>query len=278
MKTRLLVIAVMSASIAAAGAQSFDAAAIKQNKSGENNGRFGGPPGRFTSTNVPVQQFIVFAYQVQPFQIEGGPDWIRNDRYDINARAEGNFPATTIDGPDPRRQMLKALLIDRFNLGAHIESRERPIYTLVASRPDKALGPRLSRSTTDCVALGNAVRRGQAPATLPRTPAGDLDCGLSAPPGRLTMGTQPMTQVAAMLSGLLRRGVVDRTGLTGNYSGNIEYTPDNAPREGADVPAPDPNDASLFTALEEQLGLKLEPGRGMVDVLIIDHIDRPTED
>jgi uncharacterized protein (TIGR03435 family) len=257
----------------------FDVAAIKQNKSGEEGGRFGGPPARWTATNVPVLQFVVFAYQVQRFQVEGGPDWIRTDRYDINARAEGNFPATTISGPDPRRQMLKALLADRFKLAAHIESRERPTYTLVTARPDKALGPRLSAATTDCAALGDAVRRGQAPASPPRTPTGDVDCGISLPPGRITFGTQPLAQLAAALSGLLQRGVVDRTGLAGTYSGSVTYTPDNAPRNGGpDLPAGDANSASLFTAIQEQLGLKLEPGRGQVDVLVIDHVERPAED
>jgi uncharacterized protein (TIGR03435 family) len=257
----------------------FDVAAIKQNKSGENNGRFGGPASRFTATNVPVLQFVLFAYQVQSFQVEGGPDWIRTDRYDINARAEGNFPAATISGPDPRRQMMKALLADRFKLAAHIESKERPIYSLVTARPDKTLGPKLSVATTDCVALGEALRRGQAPATPPRTPTGDNDCGISLPPGKIAFGTQPLAQVAAALAGLLQRGIVDRTGLAGNYSGSVTYTPDTAPRDGPpDLPAGDASGVSLFTAIQEQLGLKLEPGRGPVDVLVIDRIERPTED
>jgi uncharacterized protein (TIGR03435 family) len=137
----------------------------------------------------------------------------------------------------------------------------------------------LSPSATDCAALGDALRRGQAPASPPRTPTGDPDCGISLPPGRITFGTQPLAQLAAALSGLLQRAVVDRTGLTGNYSGSVTYTPDNAPRDGTpDLPAGDANGASLFTAIQEQLGLKLEPSRGQVDVLVIDHIERPTED
>ena len=263
----------------APNAPTFDVAAIKQNKSGENGGRFGGPPSRFTATNVPVFQFILFAYQVQGFQVEGGPDWIKADRYDINARAEGNFPATTIAGPDPRRPMLRALLEDRFKLAVHRATREMPTYSLVAAKTDKSPGPQLHASSTDCPALLNSANRGQAPPTPPRTPTGDFDCGISLPPGRFTFGTQPMSQVAAALSGLLQRNVVDRTGLAGNYSGTVTYTPDTAPRGGGpDLPAADANGASLFTALQEQLGLRLEPSRGPVDVLVIDHIERPTED
>ena len=263
----------------APNAPTFDVAAIKQNKSGENGGRFGGPPSRFTATNVPVFQFILFAYQVQGFQIEGAPDWIKTDRYDINARAEGNFPATTIGGPDPRRPMLRALLEDRFKLAVHRATRDMPTYALVAAKTDKSPGPQLYTSSTDCAALLNSANRGQGPAAPPRTPTGDFDCGISLPPGRFTFGTQPMSQVAAALSGLLQRNVVDRTGLTGNYSGSMTYTPDTAPRGvGPDLPAADANGASLFTALQEQLGMRLEPSRGAVDVLVIDHIERPTDD
>jgi uncharacterized protein (TIGR03435 family) len=93
---------------------SFDVASIKQNKSGVTGGNFGGPPSRFTATNAPARAFITFAYRVQDFLVEGAPDWVKNDRWDINAKAEGTFPATTIDGPDPRREMVRALLVDRF--------------------------------------------------------------------------------------------------------------------------------------------------------------------
>src|SRR5438046_7662170 len=92
----------------------FDVAAIKQNKSGENNGRFGGPPSRWTATNVPVMQFIIFAYNLQTFQVEGGPDWIKTDRYDINAKSDANFPPAAPGAPDLRHPMIRALLEDRF--------------------------------------------------------------------------------------------------------------------------------------------------------------------
>jgi uncharacterized protein (TIGR03435 family) len=250
MKKVLLLAVALGASHALLYGQTFDVAAIKQNKSGEVNGRFGGPP-----------------------------TWIKADRYDINAKSSADFPPVNLGSPNPLRQMLKALLVDRFKLAAHMETRERPIYALVAARADKSLGPKLTPSSTDCVAVGNAFRRSPATAVAPRTPDGGNDCGWSTPPGRLTFGTQPMSQVAVMLSSLVGRAVVDRTGITGDYSGTVTYTPDVAPRGGGpDVPAADPNGASLFTAIQEQLGLKLEPARGPVSVLVIDHIERPTED
>jgi uncharacterized protein (TIGR03435 family) len=284
MQKRLLIAAVAAASVATARAQTpntptFDVAAIKQNKSGENGGRFGGPPTRWTATNVPTLQFILYAYEVQGFQVEGAPDWVKNDRYDINGKSDRTFPPAAPGAPDLRRPMLRALLEDRFKLAVHHATREMPIYALVTARADKSLGSQLHQSSTDCVSLIVAGNRGQAPASPPLTPAGDPDCGIRALPGKITFGTMAMAQYAAMLSSLLQRVVVDRTGLAGNYSASITYTPDTRPPGGGpDLPAADLNGASLFTALQEQLGLRLEPSRGPVDVLVIDHIERPTED
>lgn len=275
---QLILLGVLAAAVVPLRGQTFDVASLKQNKSGATGGQFGGPPSRFTSTNVPALRFITFAYRVQDFLIEGAPDWVHSDRWDINAKADGNFPASTIDGPDPRREMLRALLVDRFKLQVHKETRERPIYALVRAQPGQPLAVKLHPSSTDCAALGAAFRLGQVK-TPPLTPDGVGDCGISNPPGRLALGTQPMTQFAAILSDVLQRPVVDRTGITGNYSALITYAPDNGPRQtGADQPAGDPNLPSIFTALQEQLGLRLDSTRGPVEVLVIDHIERPTED
>jgi len=265
---------VLSSLLLLATLQTFDVAALKENKSGETTGQFGGPASRFTATNVPALQFILYAYEVREFQIEGGPNWIKTDRYDINARAEGNFPAVALGALDPRRTMLRGLLVDRFKLAAHKESRERPIYALVTARADKSLGPQLHPSTLDCAALGEARRRGQASGSPPRTPAGDPDCSITTPRGRVSFGSIPMSQVAAVLSSLVQRVVIDRTGLTGSYSAAVTYAADG----GQDAAAADPNSPSLFTALEEQLGLRLESTKGKVDLLVIDHIEKPTTD
>jgi uncharacterized protein (TIGR03435 family) len=256
----------------------FDVAAIKENKSGGTNGMFGGPPSRFTATNAPALRLITFAYRIQDYLIEGAPDWVKDDRWDINAKANGSFPAATLDRPDVRRDMLRALLIDRFRMSAHTETRQQPIYTLVVAQPARPLPERLHVSTFDCAALGDAIRRGQKPVARVVTPDATPDCSISTPPGKLDMGTQPMRQFAAILSDIVQRPVIDRTGLTGNYSASITYTPDNSRVGGADQPATDPNAASIFTALQEQLGLRLESTRGPIDVLVIDHIEKPTSD
>src|SRR6266850_8094320 len=203
MKKGLLLVVVAVASVAmlraqAPGPPTFDVAAIKQNKSGDNGGRLGGPPTRWTATNVPTLQFILFAYEVQGFQVEGAPDWVKNDRYDINAKSDRTFPPAAPGAPDLRRPMLRALLEDRFKLAVHRATRQMAIYELVAARADKSLGAQLHKSSTDCAALITTGNRGQAPASPPITPAGDPDCGIRALPGKITFGTMPMTQYAAM--------------------------------------------------------------------------------
>jgi uncharacterized protein (TIGR03435 family) len=221
--------------------------------------------------------FITYAYRVQDYLLEGVPDWVKNDRWDINARAEGNFPTTANDEADLRHEMVRALLVDRFKLSVHKETRERPIYALVLAQPRQPLSSRLHVSTTDCAAVQGAEFR-QGGLRTPLTPDGATDCGYNDPPGRISWGTQSMRQVAAILSDTLQRPVVDRTGLDGNFSALLTYTPDSGRVGGADQPAADPNAASIFTALQEQLGLKLETTRGAVDVFVIDHIERPTPD
>ena len=256
----------------------FDVAAIKQNTSGETRAAFGGPASRFTATNTPALMFITYAYRVQDYLLEGVPAWVKNDRWDINARAEGNFPATANDEADPRHEMVRALLVDRFKLSIHKEARERPIYALVLAKPGQPLSPRLHVSTTDCAGVQGAEFRQGRLRTTPLTPDGATDCGYNDPPGRISWGTQPMRQFAAVLADTLQRPVVDRTGLGGNFSAVVAYTPDSGRVSGADQPAADPNAVSIFTALQEQLGLKLEATRGAVDVIVIDDIQRPTPD
>src|SRR6266850_1699201 len=233
MKKGLLLVVVAVASVAmlraqAPGPPTFDVAAIKQNKSGDNGGRLGGPPTRWTATNVPTLQFILFAYEVQGFQVEGAPDWVKNDRYDINAKSDRTFPPAAPGAPDLRRPMLRALLEDRFKLAVHRATKELPIYELVMARADKSPGPQLHLSSTDCPARIAAGNRGQAPATAPRTAEGISDCALSLFPGRIESGTQPMTQLASTLSLILQRVVVDRTGLRGTYNAILKWTPDTA--------------------------------------------------
>ena len=131
----------------------FEVASVKPNKSGEGFIRFGlQPGGRFTAQNVPARELIRFAYNVQPFQIEGGPNWLNSDRFDVTAKAEGELPPTGPGQSGPVQQMMQSLLADRFKLKVHRETKEMPVYALVLARSDGRLGKQIEPSTVDCAA------------------------------------------------------------------------------------------------------------------------------
>jgi uncharacterized protein (TIGR03435 family) len=160
---------------APADGPSFEVASVKQNKSGDAFMRIGGPPGRFNATNMPLRQLVQIAYQIQPFQVEGGPSWIGSDRFDIVAKTDGNLPPPTPGVPGPIQLMMRTLLADRFKLVVHHETKEQSIYALVMARADGKLGPQLKKSETDCAAL--AARAGEAARLRRRQRRG---CGRSA--------------------------------------------------------------------------------------------------
>jgi bla regulator protein blaR1 len=273
----------------------FEVASIKPNKSGDGRVMLGVQPGgRFTATNVPLRLLIRNAYQLQDFQIVGGPSWIADERFDIVAKAEAGdtmgdpFRAEQNGQPSRGQLMMRALLADRFKLVVHNENKEMPIYALVLARSDGKLGPQLKTSETDCAALIAASRarggRGPMPPVPPPGPgAPPPQCGVRIGPGNMAVGGSPMAQVATSLAIFAGRIVVDKTGLAGNYDFTLSWTPDQMPGAGqrppgAPEPPPiDPNGPSLFTAVQEQLGLKLDSQRGPVAMLVIDRAERPTE-
>ena len=262
---------------------SFEVASVRPNTSGDGRVMMSiQPGGRFTATGVPLRQLIRNAYGIQDFQIVDAPGWVADARYDIVAKAESDIQLGPVGGPPgPGQLMLQSLLAERFKLATHRETREMPIYALVLARRDGALGPNLKRSDVDCEAAFRA-RRGGPPAPPPA--AGERPpCGIRFGPGDLSGGSLPLSQFAQVLGNVVQRVVVDRTGLSGNFDVALTYTPDQLPQGPPPAGAPglppiDPNGPSIFTAVQEQLGLKLEPTRGPVDVLVIDRLERPTPD
>ena len=259
----------------------FEVAAVRPNKTGDGRVMLGiQPGGRFTATNVTVEELIRTAYGLRfPGQLDGGPGWIRSERFDVIAKApEGAL----IPGRDAISAMLRALLAERFKLATRTEAREMATYDLVLARGDGRLGERLVQSTRDCSPASRGARAGGAP-PAPGAPGSAPACGVFMALGRISAGGVPMAQVATELSRRVDRFVTDKTGLPGSWEFELEFTPDQRPgvARGTLPPGvePPPADApSLFTALQEQLGLKLEPSRGAVDIVVITAVERPEID
>jgi uncharacterized protein (TIGR03435 family) len=280
----------------APAAPAFEVASIKPNNSGDGRVMLGNQPGRFTATNVTLRMLIRNAYQLQDFQISGGPGWLASDRFDIVAKIEAGAqdampagPPVPGQGPTLLQLMLRSLLAERFKLAVHTETKEQPIYALVMARSAGRLGPELKKSETDCAALMAARGRGPGRGiTPPPQPGERMQCGIRIGPGNMSVGGMTLAQFANSLGMFVGRVVLDRTGLTGSYDFNLTWTPDQMPQRGpgtgADQPGRingveiDPNGPSIFTAVQEQLGLKLDPQRGPVDVLVIDRAEHPVED
>jgi uncharacterized protein (TIGR03435 family) len=216
--------------------------------------------GRFEATNASVRMLILNAYGIPGFQLTGGPSWIDNVRVDVVARAATTVTRNEISG------MVRGLLADRFNLAVHREPREMPVYSLVVARDDRQLGPRLRTSTIDCAA---ATAAGGA---APQLSSGQLLCTTRMSPASINAGGMTMARLAQTLSGIVGRVVTDETKLTGTYDLQLAFTPEQPLPPGA-PPGADPDAPSIFAALQEQLGLKLNTKRDMVEVLVIDRVD-----
>jgi uncharacterized protein (TIGR03435 family) len=236
----------------------FEVASVKPNPSGDRAGGFGRSPVGLTITNYSLLRLISNAYGVQEFQIVGGPRWMDTDRFDVVAKApEGSHPS-----PQELFLMLQSLLADRFNLRVRRETKLGPTYSLVVARSDGTLGEHL-RSGVDCAVAETSIRR-------------DPDkCGMRYEFGAMHMRGMTLGPLLEMLKSLVRRPVIDRTGLTGGFDYDLKSDALSRGLLGdvADATAP-----SLFSALQEQLGLKLESQQGPVETLAIEHAEPPTPD
>jgi uncharacterized protein (TIGR03435 family) len=267
----MLAIAMLTAVISPALAQSasprpqFEVASIKLDKSEEPGLVRVLHGGRFTLLNLRMQNIVTIAYHLKRDSLlAGAPAWFMSERYDVDARAEGS-PSF-----DVMRTMLQALLEERLRLKFHQEIKEQPIYSLVVAKPG-----RLDPINGDCAPISEPPD----PAKFPSGPCGFL----FTVPGQIAGQKATISQLADALSLNTDRVVLDRTNLGGKYNIKLEYTPEGPiPPPLAEPGAPplppiDPNGPSLFSALQEQLGLKLESQKGPVEVMVIDQIERPSE-
>jgi uncharacterized protein (TIGR03435 family) len=242
----------------------FEAASVRRRT--EPGGGFMGvrPGGRFMADGVSLQDLIVFSYLVQPYQIVDGPGWLDVERWDVNATGAAGTRNDTLAA-------LRRLLADRFSLAVRRDVREIPVYALVLARGDGRLGPELKQSRVDCVALrAEAQKTGVIPPDAPKL------CEAEGRLGSVRIAGAPLADLAPMLSTRVQRTVVDRTGLKGTWDLRLTYAPDPAqipPGPLAPGVSFDPNGPSLFTAIQEQLGLRLEATRAPVEVLVIERAE-----
>src|SRR5688572_5952011 len=263
MNKSLLIIASLAATAAVAFSQEprFEAASVKPNTSGGRGG-FQTTGGRtYMGTNVAARGLILRAYELMldNGRLVGGPEWLMSARYDIVATLPENSTPRQIPA------MLRSLLADRFKLIVHTEVREAPAYALVLARNDKRLGSQLRKAPVDC---GLASDPGfTMPASQPgEPPPCELEIG-----GEIRGRGQRMEVLARMLIQFVGRTIVDKTGLTGGFDFDIQFAEAAAgggDGRGADLP-------SVFTALQEQLGLKLESIREPLEFIVIDSIEQP---
>jgi bla regulator protein BlaR1 len=275
--------AVTRAQLEAPGDQlAFDVASVRPNVSGDLRATLQAMPGgRFVATNAPLRTLIREAYALQAFQMSGGPGWLDFDRFDIVAKSEKN------PTPVQARVMLRALLAERFQLTVHTETRDLPLYALTLARADGKLGPQLRRTGTDCSGAPEWLGTGPPPLRPPSLRGSIGSSGGTGPEapcrsagpgsgGAMRFRGVTLEAFAKFLAMPVRRPVIDRTGLTGDFDIELEMTAELGP------PPPPPGmpdrvdrtaAPSIFTAIQEQLGLKLDSQRGPVDVLVIDRVE-----
>jgi uncharacterized protein (TIGR03435 family) len=267
--------ALVAQTSAAAEPLKFEVASIKPSDPGERGVMIQfAPGGRFVAKNVTLKSLVAMAYDVRDFQLSGGPAWTGAARYDINAKPDAVSEADdphkiTTDEQRERfqerqRMRIQALLADRFQLKIGHSTKELPIYVLKVAKN----GPKLQEWKEDGGSPFQGARIGR--------------------PGHLTGRKVSMKFLTQLLAGNVGRPVVDQTGLTADYDFNLEWTPDQNQLggfggpggpgpDGLRPPPADPNGPSIFTAVEEQLGLKLESQKGPVEMLTIDAVEKPSE-
>lgn len=249
----------------------FDVASIRPVTGGQGQSVNFLPTGRFAAMNLSLRDLIALAYGParQPLpaaRVIGGPDWIASQRFNVEAVASGPVaPDPAFDGfPGAMFGMLQSLLADRFQLAIRTETRDTPVYALITARTDGRLGPRLRQSQNGC------SKRSGPGATAP---AGvTVSCDMRFTRGRISAQGMSMDVLTMTLQRYVDRLLVDETALRGDFDADLEWSADVL---STDDPSP-AKGASIFTAVQEQLGLRLESRRVPVEVVIVERAERPT--
>ena len=257
----------------------YDVVSVKPSKPGNRDSismSMTPTPDGFAATNVTLQMLITLAYGIEDDQIARAPNWLDTDRFDVGAKMDGSVmdqlqKLTKDENKLARQRMLQALLADRFKLIIHRETKPLPAYSLLISKNGPKLEEAKPGDTYPNGFVGPAGRVG----------AGEMMQSATATGYKFVAQAMPFSNFVVWLSAQLRRPVLDKTGLTGNYDVTLNYSLDYSqlrpPSDGTSLPpAPDATSPSLLTAVQEQLGLKLEPGKGGGETIVIDHVEKPS--
>jgi uncharacterized protein (TIGR03435 family) len=249
----------------------FEVVSIKPfDPSGGVTTRSGTTGSRYDFLGLPLRWLVAQAFRAPLDRVVGLPEWTESERYAIAGTIPDGVPGSALP------VLMTNLLKDRFRMVAHTETREMPVYNLVLARSDKRLGPSLKETSAECrAAMEASLAAPQRGASPPTVAAACQPMGLNI--GFLSQGGIDMATLTLSLINMVGRPVIDRTGLTGRYDFTLKWTP--APGTGGPSGPPlDPDAPSVFTAVQEQLGLKLENARGPVEVVVIDRLEKPALD
>ena len=244
----------------------FDVASVKPNKGDGNMMRWMYTPDGMSTTNLSLKNLIASAYNIKQYLISGGPSWVSSTGFDVDAKVAGPDVETFKKiSPSQRRLMLQKLLAERFNLAVHTETKTLPVYDLVLATG----GPKFKPAAPD---------PSPSPDANPSDPP-KMKSMLRMGHGTLNLQDMPLSALVSQLGYTVSRDVIDKTGLAGKYDIDLKWTPDDSPANaGSEAGKSDQDQApNIFTAIQEQLGLKLESAKAPEEFFVIDHVERPSE-
>ncbi len=267
LSTRTLLISIVAA-IPSASAQpselSFEVATVKPNSAGDPGQYYNIRSPSVKVTNRTLRGLILFAYRIQPFLLTGGPAWLDSDHWDIEAKA------TPSASQNDKLQMLQALLKDRFHLAIHREVKDLPVYNMTLAKGGLKIQPIKEGS---CLPVDLTKSSVAEPGKVPMDYCGTTGSGK----GMIEASNGTMAEFAQQVCSAVERTVIDKTGVTGQFRIHLSFASSGASAPQIGDPSPSVEDPSIFTALQEQLGLRLDSSKGPVEVLVIDHAEKPSD-